>query len=150
MHQLQKTLDPRGIALFLALVAFDQWSKAFVYGYLHAEKTRDILPGLLALIRFENAGALGSLPVPNGWLVSIGLAALGIVLWMRRGPWYGFALVAAGGISNIADRILFGAVRDILLLFNLSAINAADIMIVVGFILILIRSGRGARSTSYG
>lgn len=46
-------------------------------------------------------------------------------------------LIGAGAISNIIDRIFRGYVVDYLHFFNLSAFNAADVVIVAGILLLI-------------
>ncbi len=48
-------------------------------------------------------------------------------------------LIGVGAISNIIDRILHGFVVDYLLFFNISAINLADVAIVVGIGLLILK-----------
>jgi len=46
-------------------------------------------------------------------------------------------LISSGAISNIIDRIIRGYVVDYLLFFDISAINLADVVIVVGIGLLI-------------
>lgn len=43
-----------------------------------------------------------------------------------------FALVLVGGLSNLADRIIFGCVRDIFLVSWFPAFNSADVYLTIG------------------
>ena len=47
-------------------------------------------------------------------------------------------MILAGGISNLIDRIIRGAVVDFINVKNFSDLNIADIYIVVGWILFII------------
>jgi signal peptidase II len=68
-----------------------------------------------------------------------------------RAKYFGTALVLAGAISNILDRIVFGFVRDWLDLGFGFAFNLADAMILVGLMFILfspanfLKSGKVSR-----
>jgi len=48
-------------------------------------------------------------------------------------------LITAGALSNLTDRILYGYVIDYINIFSLSFFNIADIMIVGGVILFIIK-----------
>ena len=50
---------------------------------------------------------------------------------------FGFVLIAAGGFSNVAERIIFGHVTDYIHLAN-GVLNLADFYIIIGVILIFI------------
>lgn len=51
--------------------------------------------------------------------------------------WWGRALFVAGASGNLADRILFGYVRDFIDLGLGFVFNLADVFIVVGLLLVL-------------
>lgn len=149
MHQLQKKVDARAVTLGVAALLVDQVTKLAAFAML-PEGGIVLVPNYVALIRFQNSGALASAPFSNVLLVIFGIIVL-VLLIRRPQAWdrFGLALVLGAGTSNLFDRIALGAVRDPLLLFNLSAINLADIMIGIGVILLITRSGRGAHA-SYG
>ncbi len=54
----------------------------------------------------------------------------------------GFALILAGALSNIIDRLYLGYVRDFLDLGLGFTFNLADVMIVLGLIMILFKSNK--------
>jgi signal peptidase II len=76
------------------------------------------------------------------WLLSaLALAIVaGLVLWLRKaeGPWLAAALglIIGGALSNVVDRLVFGAVADFfdfhLAGYHWPAFNMADTAIVVG------------------
>lgn len=157
MHQLQKTADPGGLArrlswfalpLVAAFVA-DQWIKIAVFDSIAGDRQIGI-PGILTLVRFQNFVAPASLPVPNIWLIFLGAAALFFIVAIaipelrraHRPALLGLALIIGGGISNLLDRIRLGAVRDVFLFLNLSAVNLADILLVIGLVVLLRQSWR--------
>ena len=79
------------------------------------------------------SGVLGI--VPAGWSM-IGLG--GILVWIGvSNSWsLGAALILAGGISNLFDRILWGQVIDYLGFFKLTVFNLADVLLIIGAILV--------------
>ena len=55
--------------------------------------------------------------------------------WKRR-LYIGLGLLLAGGTSNTLDRILFGHVRDYIVLLDRMAVNIADICVLIGVLLL--------------
>lgn len=62
---------------------------------------------------------------------------------------YGYILIAAGGISNIIDRILYGAVFDFIDI-HIVIFNLADIYILLGFLLIVVKYTKDSSSLKLG
>jgi signal peptidase II len=101
------------------------------FSYLH---------GWIQSINFHNHGITFSLPLPTILTLLVTFIALA---WLGREASCAYredartellciALVAGGALGNAYDRIVFQYVRDWLLLWFRSAINFADISIVVG------------------
>lgn len=76
--------------------------------------------------------------IPEGWTI-IGLVGWVVWLWVHRAWFAGEALVLAGGISNLVDRILWGQVVDYIPFFGWSVFNVADGLLVLGVGLVLSR-----------
>ena len=51
----------------------------------------------------------------------------------------GFWLIILGGISNLFDRVVYGFVIDMFELFEFSVFNLADVMVIGGCALILLK-----------
>jgi lipoprotein signal peptidase len=51
---------------------------------------------------------------------------------------WAFALILAGGVSNVLERMWFGHVTDYIFILN-GVLNLADVMIIVGAVLVLSR-----------
>ncbi len=130
----KKESDPKGsffflIFVFLTAVLLDQLTKFMFFR---------------ASSGFANAAFAFSLPLPS-WLMYttyfIVLAAI-IAYCLRRWPRLDLAarlawtLVFAGAISNIAERLALGYVRDFIFLFS-GVFNLADFFILLGIILLL-------------
>lgn len=86
-----------------------------------------------------------SLPVPGVLMAIIYLlVVIGISIYLFR-TWYRFTniqklawtFVCAGGLSNIAERIVLSYVRDFIPIAN-GMLNGADLLIIVGLILLLV------------
>lgn len=59
-----------------------------------------------------------------------------ILIFSNKYPSFGFPLIIAGLISNIADRFFYGGTVDYLNLWFIPTFNLADTLIIVGAILI--------------
>ena len=102
---------------------------------------------------FLNTGLVFSLFNNLAAIIATLVAVIFLALWLfwklRRDPLWlssptnflGVALIAAGGVSNLFDRIYYGGVVDYLILFSRSAINLADIMILAGVLLLVLKPG---------
>ncbi len=139
-------------------VAADLLSKHLVFERLRELPgyALDLWPGVFRLsLRMNSGGPFSFLRGHNGLLVAFALAALVVVVYLylgaaRRGmtlSLLALALVAAGAVGNLFDRLAFGWVRDFLdvYLINYPVFNAADILITVGAGLLVIDLLRGKR-----
>lgn len=76
-------------------------------------------------------------------LFCVALLILGIIalVWIslekKKRPWQEFALtmIFAGAVSNIIDRVYYGAVIDYITIKGLNTFNLADIYIVLGVVI---------------
>ena len=136
--------------LVLVLIAIDQISKWSAEANLPFQKTVDVGP-FFSLYLTYNTGVAFSM---MAWLGSYGLIALTtivtiilIVVWQRVPRHHqltllGFALVIAGAIGNLIDRISYGHVIDFFLFHTQSwafaVFNVADAFITIGAAAIII------------
>ena len=135
------------------MILIDQLTKWIVSVELDEFDRINILP-IFDLVRFHNEGAAFSFLSEAGgwqkWLFS-GIAAivsLGIVWYQWTLPKTGYrvlssglALILAGAIGNLIDRLMYGYVIDFLLFYYedlaYPAFNVADSSIFVGVVLVL-------------
>ena len=74
-----------------------------------------------------------------------------VYLYFRSRSWHSparqimFALIFAGAISNLFDRLSLGYVRDFIDIRLGLVFNLADLMLVAGLILMLIQENKSAR-----
>jgi signal peptidase II len=153
--------------LSAALVGFDQWSKQLALDWLRFEGNAiPFIEGLWDWKLAFNRGAAFSLLADHGgwqhWLFSglaIVVSAVIVVLLRRmpRGDWRNalpFALVVAGALGNLVDRIRYGYVVDFVDWYvgdyHWPVFNIADSCIVVGVALILLFGLREGRRTPAG
>ena len=143
-------------ALLLGCVGCDQVSKGIARAHLTLGESHTFLGDTFRIIHVENIGAFlgigANLPEPVRIAVFQGVICFVILglLWaaaFRRGarPWQvtGFTLLAASGIGNLIDRILFdGRVTDFLNIgvggLRTGIFNIADIVGMVGLVVLLI------------
>ena len=141
--------------LSLPLYALDQLTKQLVLRSINPYDARIVVPDFLNLVNVTNTGAaFGSFTGNNTFFVIISVIALVVVtiLLVRRrrsDPWrdVSLALLLAGILGNLTDRLLYGHVIDFLLL-NLHvryadpwpAFNVADSCISIAVVLFIIHS----------
>jgi signal peptidase II len=149
--------------LTLPLYALDQLSKQLVLRSISPYQGRIIVPDFFSLVNVTNTGAaFGSFKGNNTFFIVVSIAALLVVtilLLRRRQPdaWrdLSLALLLAGILGNLTDRLLYGHVIDFLL-FNLHvryadpwpAFNVADSCISIAVVLFIIHSFRKPKSTA--
>lgn len=147
------------IVAMLAVIV-DQWVKYWIAGHIPFETgIIRLVPGVLSLVNIHNDGAAFSFLSGGGariWFILIcGVFTLLVIIALatnmisgKVGRWSA-VMVAAGGIGNCIDRILYGYVQDMFKveLFNFAVFNVADIFITlfcIIFILYVIFGTRGS------
>jgi len=145
----------------LPLYAIDQFTKQLVLRSISPYESHTVLPDFFSLVNVTNDGAaFGSFKGNNLLFIVISSIALVVVtvLLVRRRPadaWrdLSLALLLAGILGNLTDRLLYGHVIDFLL-FNLHiryadpwpAFNVADSCISIAVVLFIIHSFRKQKS----
>ena len=138
--------------LLVPFYVLDQLTKLWVSRTLPFETERTIIPGFFELVHWGNTGAAFSIMQGQGWFfIILAVVAIGIMSWMAlrghlRDPLNktAFALLAAGILGNVTDRILHGHVIDFLLFYlhipfanPWPAFNVADSCICVAAALLI-------------
>jgi len=137
------------------LYALDQWTKQMVLRLISLDEPRVLVSDFFSLVNVTNTGAaFGSFKGNNTFFIAISSLALVIVVGLllrARTPdrWrdLSLALLLAGILGNLTDRLLYGHVIDFLL-FDLHipyahpwpAFNVADSCISVAVVLFIIHS----------
>ena len=152
--------------LLLGCVGCDQISKGIARDQLALGESHTFLADTLRIIHVQNTGAFlgigANLPEPVRVALFQGAICLLILglLWaaaFRPGtrPWQvaGFTLLAASGIGNLIDRLLFdGRVTDFLNLgigsLRTGIFNIADVVGLLGFVVLLLASGKATASNN--
>jgi signal peptidase II len=147
--------------LSLPLYALDQWTKDLVMRHVSTEWPKTVVPGFFDIVNITNTGAaFGSFKGNNTFFVALSCFALLVVLVLllrtssRRDVWrdVSLALLLAGILGNLTDRLLHGHVIDFLV-FNLHipyadpwpAFNVADSSICIAVGCFIIHSFREKR-----
>ena len=141
----------------LPLVLLDQATKWAVLTHLGIDTGVPVIPGFFTLVHWRNTGAAFSmLSDSNGFFIALSSVALGVLAVLAwRGKFKdrlsraGWALLLAGILGNLTDRLVHGAVVDFLL-FDLHlpyaspwpAFNIADSCIFCAAALFLWQSFR--------
>lgn len=138
------------LAVCLALLLGDQWSKQAVATHLKNAPPLVLIPQVLELHYVENRGmAFGFLQGQIPLLLLGTLLLLGILLWLYSKvplqPRFalfriGMAVLAAGALGNMIDRIARGFVVDFIYFkpINFPSFNLADCCVVLSLILLAI------------
>ena len=155
------------IFLSLPLYALDQLTKRWILQHIDPESPRKVIPNWFNLVNVPNTGAaFGSFQNNNLFFValsSIALIAVASLLLRKRSrkdAWrdVSLALLLAGVLGNLTDRLSYGHVVDFLL-FDLHvplahpwpAFNIADSCICIAvfcFIIYSLRSNKGVAPTA--
>jgi len=145
------------LAVTPAFIALDQWTKYLVDHRMLLHQSVPILPGWFELTYVRNRGAVfGFLAGIDSWWrlpFFLTFSAVAVVLlaifYIRSRPDQGLlrlslALILAGAVGNIVDRLRFGYVIDFLDVhwhhYHWPAFNIADSVISVGICLMLLEA----------
>jgi len=154
------------VRLYIAILALifvaDQLTKFWVVNTFALYDSQVVIPGFFNLVYVTNKGAAFSIfasvesPLRHYFFVTINIIAffgLSIAAYkMRRDHVFytvSFALIAAGALGNVVDRIRHGAVIDFLDFYfgsyHWPAFNVADSAICVGVALLFIINFRDSK-----
>ncbi len=145
----------RALATLVAAVTAADWvSKAWVQNRLPVDGWHTVVDGWVVFTHRRNTGVAFSMFAGGGesWLRMLALTLAGIVgivvcvhlirTTHDRLLHFAAALVVAGALGNLGDRLLNGAVTDFILVrFFPFVFNVADVAITVGGILLALRLG---------
>lgn len=132
------------IGLFIALALVDGVLKYFAITHPLNAQTSPLSP-FLALTFHQNPGITFDLAVPFTFLIPITIAILFGLAYQERKlratqPRVALGIVAVfvGAVDNLIDRMVNGFTTDYIMVLNTSVINLADVLIVLGAIIILV------------
>ena len=134
--------------LAAVLVIADQVVKLLIRSNLELGESVPFIPHVLNLTYYQNTGAAFSLFREHTWIlalisavVSVALVAV-MVKRVFRHP-VGqviLAVILAGAVGNLIDRVLFGYVTDMFqtIFINFAVFNVADCCLVCGVIAMMV------------
>jgi len=141
--------------LSLPLYALDQWTKYLVLQSVPSNGAMPVIPNFFDIVNVTNTGAaFGSFKGNNTFFIGLSFVALLVVVILlvrhRTSDFWrdvSLALLLAGILGNLTDRLLHGHVIDFLL-FNLHiahadpwpAFNVADSCFCVAVVCFIIHS----------
>ena len=134
--------------LAAVLVVADQVVKLLIRSNLELGESVPFIPHILNLTYYQNTGAAFSLFREHTWILGLISAvvsvALVVVMVKRvfRHP-VGqviLAVILAGAVGNLIDRVLFGYVTDMFqtIFINFAVFNVADCCLVCGVIAMMV------------
>lgn len=134
------------------VIVVDQITKAVALAHLAPHDPVSVLPFLNWTLVFNTGAAFSFLSEASGWqrwfFTGLALAvSVMLVVWLRRTPrdrvWVAlpYALILAGALGNVIDRIRFGHVVDFIDVhwqgWHFPAFNIADSAISIGAVLLI-------------
>ncbi|MEE0510561.1 MAG: signal peptidase II [Peptococcaceae bacterium] len=144
MNKTVKFILPYLFAIIVLLV--DQGSKALVREQMSLGESIPVIKNVFHLTYIENTGvAFGMFSGHTNLFVIVSLMVLiGLIVFAwKEGPnsllmHYGIAMVVAGALGNIIDRIMKASVTDMFDFQIWPIFNVADIAVCVGFGLLVL------------
>ena len=132
----------------IALVFLDQLSKWLAVIYLEGNAPFYFIPGFLRFSYVENRGAAFGMLADNRWvfLILSSLTIICLIVFMFvskpkcRLERVGLALILAGGIGNMIDRVFLGYVIDFIDFYSIwnYVFNIADSCVCIGVALLIL------------
>lgn len=141
--------------ILLILIGLDQLTKILIVSAFDLYQVQPIIPGLFNLVYVTNKGAAFSIlasvdsPLRHYFFVAVNsFAFIGLTYAalkmsdQHRFYRVSFAMIAAGAVGNLIDRLRFGAVVDFLDFYigdyHWPAFNVADSAICVGVAILFV------------
>jgi signal peptidase II len=145
----------RWLPITVAVIALDQFVKAWIVGHLSLYGTVRVLPVLDITLTYNRGAAFSFLAQASGWQQWLFAAlavivAVGITLWLKRlngrtqrTLCISLVLIMGGALGNLIDRVRIGHVVDFIIahwhrVYFPWAFNIADSAITVGAVLLFI------------
>ena len=134
--------------LAVLLVVLDQAVKFAVRANIGLDQSVPFLPHILDLAYVQNTGAAFSILQSHTWLLAlVSLAVVLVLCWLTVRGFFqntlgrvSAALVLAGGVGNLIDRVVFGFVTDMFrtTFIDFPVFNVADCCVTVGVPLLFV------------
>ncbi len=147
-------MNKKTFFIAVLILILDQVSKSIVEIFVGLEKSVNIINNFFKLTVLHNTGGAWSI-LNNHSMIFIIASILAFLILLKfmfsfkqnKRNEFAFAFLFGGILSNLADRIFLGHVRDFLDFkifgYNFPVFNVADIAIVVGVFLLIIAIIKG-------
>ena len=116
----------KGVTVFAILFAVDRFTKIAALYFFTDSVT----------LNTKAFGVFDQAVIP---LLFFGALVILIALWFARERSFASAIIFAGALGNAFDRLRYGAVIDWLTIPGLTVLNVADIYIVIGCALVILK-----------
>ena len=137
------------LVAIILLTGLDQWTKWAVVKSIPLHEKVVVIPGFFELTYLQNRGAAFSSMegLGMGFFTILTLLAIAVMAYFfiktnGRGVMLSLALIMAGAIGNLIDRMTLGYVRDFFRFYifgtPFAVFNVADVCISIGFVLLLV------------
>ena len=134
--------------LAVVLVIADQVVKFLIRSNLELGESVPFIPHVLNLTYYQNTGAAFSLFREHTWILALISAVVSVALvvvmvkrvFRHPGGQVILAVILAGAVGNLIDRVLFGYVTDMFqtIFINFAVFNVADCCLVCGVIAMMV------------
>ena len=146
VRQLSKRLKVKWLLLFLLLFSLDRITK-YVAMVFFSSSSWWVVKGLISFSVVRNEGiAFGMGGIPSFVVVIVGFAVMMfLVLGFDNGLWFEYILLLSGVAGNLLDRLFYGYVVDFICVKWWYTFNIADIFIVIGWVLVILKKIKSYR-----
>ncbi len=140
--------------LTIIIFIIDQITKSIISTYLKLNESIEIIKNFFYINYINNKGASWGI-LSNSRILLIILSLIAIVILLRymntfkknKRNLFGFAFLLGGILGNLADRLLFGYVKDFLSFkifnYDFPVFNFSDVFIVCGVLILIISILKG-------
>ena len=137
-------IEIKNLIIISILILIDQITKYLIRNYLYLQKSIALIPNIFHLTYIENTGiGFGLLQENNTVLIFITIFIVGLLLYYFRyrsenkQSHIALALITAGALSNLIDRIFLNHIIDFIDFRIWPAFNFADAFITIGIIYLI-------------
>ena len=141
----------------ILVVLFDLFSKYYIFSTYALREKANIIGNIFSIYPIKNYGAAFSIfENENIFLTFVSLGILAYLIYNIRKledkfvNYFSFGLLIGGLIGNLYDRLFLHHVRDFISFtagsFEFAIFNIADVAIVVGAIILIVRSFMGGKN----
>ena len=138
-------------ALAAVIVGLDQWTKWLTVTHIPSTNGSAVvraIPGFFHITHIKNTGAAWSMLEGQTWLfvqvTAVFFVVLGVLIWkkvlQKKFELVCLAMIAGGALGNLIDRVVSGAVTDMIRLefVNFPVFNVADCFVTTGCALLIV------------